>query len=536
MHTTAPANADSATPGFGEYLAVLRKRRRLLFLVALPIVAIGALLALLLPDVYRSEGTIEIEAAQSSSRNFVGRSERQESPYADQYVQSLSTVVLSDSSLKRLLSQHELYDDQGDDLSGAVVQLRDDIDVNIVTATILDPQTGRERDIVTAFSVAYENRDPQRAQQGAAWLVNEFMEANRRDREKDASTTAQFFANEAQRMSRHVAALEAKLAEFKSKNSGALPELTGANLNALDRTERDIQDVETQMQALRRERVFLTGQLAQAANAAPSGGTSVGQLQAEYDRKSAQYDPSHPDMVALRRQIEMMRSGSAAGTSLRSQLQMQRAILAETRQRYSADHPDVRRIQRNIDSLEARIAAGERIDRTAIESSPVAVQLQTQLNATDTQLAALEGRAAELRSKLSQLEGRLSASPEVEREFQGVTRDLDSARAKYEELLKRQMDAEVDEAAIAGGTADKFNVKGQPGIPEEPAKPERLLLFVLSLVLATIVSLTTVVLAQLFDRTVRGVRDIREILDVTPLTTVPIIRRPALRGGALSLR
>ena len=47
----------------------------------------------------------------------------------------------------------------------------------------------------------------------------------------------------------------------------------------------------------------------------------------------------------------------------------------------------------------------------------------------------------------------------MEREFQTVTRDLAGARAKFEELLKRQMDAEVSEAAIAGGTADKFRVK-----------------------------------------------------------------------------
>ena len=54
----------------------------------------------------------------------------------------------------------------------------------------------------------------------------------------------------------------------------------------------------------------------------------------------------------------------------------------------------------------------------------------------------------------SELEGRISAAPEVERHYQNVTRDLAGARAKYEELLKRQMDAEVNEAAIAGGTGE----------------------------------------------------------------------------------
>ncbi|WP_153067106.1 hypothetical protein [Steroidobacter cummioxidans] len=156
----------------------------------------------------------------------------------------------------------------------------------------------------------------------------------------------------------------------------------------------------------------------------------------------------------------------------------------------------------------------------------MAMQLQTQLNATDTQLAALQARAMDLRTKLSGLEGRVVAAPEVERDYQAVTRDLASARAKYDELLKRQMDAEVSEAAIAGGTADKFQVKSSPKMPEEPAKPARIAIAIIALVLATIASLTSVILAQLLDATVRGARDIQDILGVAPLTAVPLIKHP----------
>jgi uncharacterized protein involved in exopolysaccharide biosynthesis len=164
--------------------------------------------------------------------------------------------------------------------------------------------------------------------------------------------------------------------------------------------------------------------------------------------------------------------------------------------------------------------------------SPVAVQLQTQINATDTQLAALQARSMELRTKLSDLEGRIDAAPEVEREYQAVTRDLASARTKYEELLKRQMDAEVSEAAIAGGTADKFRVASNPSTPKEPAKPARLAIFIVALVLAMAFGVTAVIAAQLFDQSVRGVRDIRDILDVTPLAAVPVIET----SGTAALR
>jgi succinoglycan biosynthesis transport protein ExoP len=237
----------------------------------------------------------------------------------------------------------------------------------------------------------------------------------------------------------------------------------------------------------------------------------------------------------LRRQIDQLRAGgSTSGQSLRGQLQQQRSILAETKQRYSEDHPDVQRIARNIQALEARIAAGETSDRSVSSDSPMAMQLQTQLNATDTQLAALQMRAMELRTKLSGLEGRMTAAPEVERDYQAVTRDLASARAKYDELLKRQMDAEVSEAAIAGGTADKFRVKSSPKTPDEPAKPQRIAIVIIAIVMGMIASLTSIIMAQLLDQTVRGARDVQDILGVAPLTSVPVIKRSNVvrKGGA----
>jgi polysaccharide biosynthesis transport protein len=532
MQQVSVSPLDDEIPGFSEYVSIIRKRRRLLLLVGVPIAVLGAVLALVLPDIYRASGLIEIEGAENTraqtSNTLQDSIARQsdEPLYADQYVQSLSTQVLSDKNLRELLKQQRLYDDQSED-SNVIKDLRKDIRVDMVTVPILDPESGREREVVTAFTVSYENRDSRRAQQGAAWLTNAFLEANRQDRRSYAAGTAKFFGAEAERLRKRVGELEGRLADFKAKNVGQLPELNGMNMNAMDRTENEIQNVESQMQALRRERVFLVAQLTQARSAGPES-ANLGALEAEYKRKAALYDESHPDMVAMRRQMDTLRAGgSPTGMTLRGQLQQQRSILAEARQRYSDDHPDIKRIQRNIQSLEARIAAGETSDRSVADDSPMAVQLQTQVNATDTQLGALQVRASELRTKLSSLENRMSASPQVEREFQTVTRDLTSARAKYEELVKRQMDAEVSEAAIAGGTADKFRIKAMPSVPDQPAKPQRIAIFAVAAVLGLIAGLTCTVMAQLLDQTVRGVRDIRDILDVTPLTAVPVIQQAA---------
>ena len=89
-------------------------------------------------------------------------------------------------------------------------RLRRDISVNIVTTPILDPRTGREREVVDAFTLSYDNRVPEKAQKGAQWLVAAFLAEHRRQRQGRASNAAEFYAKEAERIRTHVAQLEAQ--------------------------------------------------------------------------------------------------------------------------------------------------------------------------------------------------------------------------------------------------------------------------------------------------------------------------------------
>jgi succinoglycan biosynthesis transport protein ExoP len=261
-----------------------------------------------------------------------------------------------------------------------------------------------------------------------------------------------------------------------------------------------------------------------------NNGVSLGQLQADYQTKSLTYASDHPDMIALRHQIDALKHGGSVstGSSLQAQLQMQQAILTETRQHYSDDHPDVKRLSKSIATLEARIAAGEKAaDTSDAESSPMVAQLRVQVHVLDTQIAGLQSRAAELRAKRTDLDSHLASTPEVERDYQTMTRDLGTARAQYDQLMNHRMESDVKSASIAAGESDKFSLIQPPSLAEKPAKPSRLSIALLGLIASIFVGFMGVTIAEAVDPSVRGARDIRLALNELPLSAIPKIRNAA---------
>lgn len=518
---------NDSNPEFSGYLHAIARRKALLLGVAIPIAVLAILLALVLPDKFTSSALVEIDeasSAQAMAETSNGAS------YADQYVKNLKGIVLTDANLRKMATEYDLYPEYEGNESAMLKRLKRDISVSIVTTPILDPRTGREREVVDAFTLSFDHRKPDKAQAGAQWLVGAFLAEHRRQRQGRASGAAEFYSKEAERLRTSVAQLESKLADFKKKHYGQLPELTEVNMSMMDRAESQLTQNETQMRSLRQERVFLAAQLEQARSQGPESGSLRG-LEEQYARMRSSYDEGHPDMIALRRQIDSLKYGTSAGSgsSLRSQLTSKRQTLAEARQRYGEEHPDIKRLQRDISTLETRIKNGERGDVEMSDGTPMGMQLRAQINAIDSQLGSLMAQNAQLRAKMAGIEGNVTAAPQVEREYANLNRDLTVSREKYEQLLNRQMDAEVSESAIVGGRADEFRLVQAPMLPAEPAKPARLAILLIGLVAAVVLSLTVTVAAEAFDPKVRGARDIRELLQVSPLVAIPDIRNSRSR-------
>ena len=388
----------------------------------------------------------------------------------------------------------------------------------------MDPSSGADREVISAFTVSATNRDPAMAYKIAQKATTQILSTSRDMGSEGAGRASTFLATEAERYRGVIAETEEKLAEFKRKNFGNLPELNDVNVQLMERNESEMQNLQLQMQSLRRERVVLLEQLQQTKSVVVND-QQLAELEQELRTKAATYDPTHPDVVALRRQIDILKAGGGADSnSLAEQLKTKRSVLSQSQQRYSADHPDIKRLQREIQTLEARIAKGETVETVgALPRNPMYGQLQARVNGVDSDLAALMSRMTELQNRSREFEKRLQTAPEVEREYQDLTRNLTLAREKYGELLKQQMEADVSKAAISGGAADEFRIVEEARLPTSPAKPARMVIIAVGLFLAIGVAFSTAIGAEMVDPHVRGARDVVKLLNIAPLATVPRI-------------
>jgi uncharacterized protein involved in exopolysaccharide biosynthesis len=503
-------DALNSSPDLADYLAAVKRRRMLLACIALPILAIAVALAVGLPNIYISTGLFTFADAnvpgEMPANANADNIQRLQEQYRDAYVDSLASTVMSDASMKSLVQQVPGVVPPGTDMATAIKAVERRAKVETVRTPVLDPNTGRNLDIISAFTVSYESADPDVAARGAQWLSNAFIAANRGGRLVSAKAAEQFYDTQTQSYRQQIADIESKLASFKEKNYDQLPGLTNLNMNIMQTTQQ---------------------QLDTAKNAGQDAGL-LAQLQAEYNKKLATYDPDYPDMIALRQQIDELQEGAGAvnSLSLTAQLRTEEQALAQSKLRYSENFPDVKRLERQIQILKTRIAHGEKYAGNAA-GSPAVIQLKTQLNANQTQINALQRQSDGMRQQLMQLEGRVEAAPQVERQYKSLALNLQLAQTKYNQLLKYQMDAQLTSQAIASGRSDRIRVVQDPGVPLTPGKPKRTAIAVVGLMLAILLGLTAVVIAESVDQTVRGSRDIRRVLALSPVGVIPEIQDSA---------
>ncbi len=533
--------APEQEKGIDDYLAVLRRRKWQLVVPAVILFLLAAAVAFLLPSVYRSSATILIEQQEipiDLIRSTV-------TSYADQRIQVISQRVMTTSNLSEIIEKYDLYPSERrrEALSTVIDEMREDISMEMLSADIVDPRSGRPTSATIAFTLSYDNESPVLAQKVANEIVSLYLQENLKTRAEAARNTSSFLADESLKLGGQVAELEARMAEFKEQHVNNLPELVQLNLQMMDRVERQLADTEQQINSLEERRIYLQSELAQIqpnSSLFSSDGQRIQSpedrlkdLEAEYLKVVASYSERHPDRIRMKREIEALKrevGGVDQLADLQDQLKAQQAELATLLKRYSEQHPDVRKLERNIANTERAIADAASAMRKKSTRPPVAkpdnpayIQLQAQLQAAESELRSLKTRREEQKAKLDDYEQRLTETPAVEREYKTLARDYENATVQYREIKAKQMEAELAEVLEKERKGERFALIEPPLLEEEPVKPNRLAILFLGLVLSLGGGIGNVALRESMDNSVHSASDIVSISQAPPLAIIPVI-------------
>ena len=465
----------------GDYFAVVR-RRWVYPAVFLPAgILIALYLAFTLQPMYQSSATLMLELS-SIPKELIKTSVE---AAANQEVELVRRRVMSTDNLEALTKEIDPYPNRPDlDSRAKARQISANTEVERVDPVTLKPLLQSN-----AFSIYYNNADPETAQKVTDKLAELFLKSNRDERTSAAKQTYEFLQTQAEEAGDRVRDLERKLAAFKAQYGDALPETQTYNQGALDRLHADLDALSRQINAARERKSLLEVQLTQI--------------------NPQLFDPNGDWRKTL------------------GDLQQQ---LATALQKYSPDHPEVRRIRRRIEEMQQKVGDTK---TTGKPDNPEYITVQSQLDSSKSELAGLEASAARDREQINTLERNLKKTPEVERQYSDLTRDYNMAQEQLRSIEASLAQASLGQQLETEQRGDKLTQIRAASFPSQPFSPNRLGLLLIGFVLGGGLGIGLAAIRDSSDPTIRSIRDLAEITDIKPLAAVPLMFNQADRRRRL---
>ncbi len=509
---------------------IVRRRKKLCILVFTIVFALAWIIAFILPAIYQSQAMILIEE-QQIPEDYVKSTI---TSYAEERLQMITRQIMSRSNLKEIIDTHGLYPElvTTGKVGEAVVKMKDSI--------LLEPisSKGTENTATVAFTISYEGEDPETVQKVTEDLADLYIKADLKAKQEAVSATTQFLEEELEVLREQVKKHEQQLSEFKAQHLGELPENSAANIQSIDRLERDIDGMETRIRSLQERKLFLQSQLAtveplnpvttEEGKVASNPTTRLKQLRLNLMSMQSRLSPKHPDIKKLKREISELEAqvGASDDTVIKVKLLSEKKTqLASLKGTLGPSHPDVVKLTKEVAALSREVDALIAQKNTAQTNNvqpdnPVYINLMTQVVSAETEIKNIMADKTKAESDLEVYRRKAENSPTIEKEYNELTLDFDNAKKKYNEILDKLMSAKVSKEMEAKQRGERFTITDPPGLPNSPIKPNRVAIILLGFVLASGLSVSLVALQEGMDPSLKNEDDLSRITGVPVLTSL----------------
>ncbi|AKH41717.1 polysaccharide chain length determinant protein (PEP-CTERM system associated) [Altererythrobacter atlanticus] len=260
---------------------------------------------------------------------------------------------------------------------------------------------------------------------------------------------------------------------FREENLGST---RGEMRSALDFLDQQLAQREKELEDAEQRRLAFEAQYPDLIGGASSISAQLSASRAELRSVEADLAAAQSAMAALDGQLAstprtLVTPGSGGPRATLAQAQ---SNLASMKARGLTDsHPDVVALKKQIASLQQQVAEGAAPSGTP---NPAYASLQAMLVERRANVQALQSRAAALRAEIASISANRAEEPAVAAEAQRISRDYDVLRKKYDELLQEREDLRLRGQVETEHNAVQFEVVDPPSTPRVPASPNRPLL------------------------------------------------------------
>jgi succinoglycan biosynthesis transport protein ExoP len=485
----------------GEYAQILWRRK---WLIVLPAIAVAAAIAIVvwrLPNVYESTTLLIVRPPTIDPNVAPALSEGD----LTMRINNINRIAQSRSSLEPLILKYDLYRREraaGQPMEMIVERMQKDIDVEIEHA---------RNDNIPAFRITYRERDPKKTQAVTAELASTYVNAQARDTTAVGQQTREFFEQQLADAKAQLDEIDKRRLEYMAQHVNSLP--------------TSYQALVAQYTGLREQQKSLMSEIGRLNDRKSALGAQLTTL-----RQVAQ---QNDDDIA--RQVGDPKSSSAWG-ALAARKAALEAEIQNLLTQYRASHPDVvakqaelEAVKREMKQMEDDAAAKiEQVkkERGARPNIGVA-EVEINIKLVESEAARMQKQLDTTSGQIADLETRINAVPESEVALQAISREYDTKKVAYDDLLRRQNQAKLVSDIGINQQGETIQVVDPANLPQSHVAPKRMMLILMGLGLGLGVGLCFAAACELPRLlTIQTIDDAAHYTNLPVLVSVPELKTP----------
>jgi len=457
---------------FQNVINIIKRRKLYLFIPFLLTNIAAIMIAMLLPPIYQSTSTILVEDQEIPTQYVMTTV----TSYVEKRLQEIKQKIMSSIKLKEIIDKYSLYTEDIDKktVEEIVSKMRDDINVELISADVIDQRTGRPSQATVAFTLTFQGKnDPYKVQQVTSVLTSLFLEENIKSRERQVVEASSFFEDEKNKIEKNMQLVEAALSKFKNDHINELPEILNINIQDVRIINNDIDKLNEKLKNLKKDEANIGEQLSSVSSKLLED-DRVNKIKLEINRLRSQYTDEYPPIIYLKSEIE-------------------------------------------------KIEAQKLIDKSEKTTNPAFSNLNGQLQSVQSEIVSTKKQIELYEKRKAVLTNYINATPFVEQEYRTLLINRDSLKSKYDDLMQKYMEAKIAQGLEKEQKGERFTLIDPPRTPEKPYKPNRLAIVLVGFILASGAGIGVTALIEITDDTIRGTQSLKNMFNIPVLGTIPLI-------------